>query len=200
MAKHEVAILGVGMHPWGKWGRNFVEYGVKAARDALADAGIDWNDVGFIAGGETIRNGYPGFVAGGAIASALGFNGAQVGSSYGACASGSQAISMARAQILSGMTDVALVVGADTTPKGFFKPTGGERTDDPIAMYLSDIYTNAANLAGLPGISVPCGFAHSLPVGLQLIGNHFDEARILNAAHQYQQVSDWHTRAPGGGD
>lgn len=131
MATGEVAVLGVGMHPWGKWGRNFVEYGVKAARDALDDAGVDWKDVGFVAGGETIRNGYPGYVAGASIAAALGFNGAHVGSSYGACASGCQAISMARAQILAGVTDVALVVGADTTPKGFFAPTGGDRTDDP---------------------------------------------------------------------
>jgi len=128
---NEVAILGVGMHPWGKWGRNFVEYGVKAAQDALADAGIPWQDVQFIAGGETIRNGYPGYVAGASVAQALGWNGAQVASSYGACASGSQAISMARAQILAGMCDVALVVGADTTPKGFFAPTGGERSMDP---------------------------------------------------------------------
>ena len=72
----------------------------------------------------------------------------------------------------------------------------GERTDDPIAMYLSDIYTNAANLAGLPGVSVPCGFVKGLPVGLQLIGNHFAEARVLNVAHRYQQESDWHTRRP----
>ena len=60
----EVAILGVGMHPWGKWGRNFVEYGVKAAEDALKDAGIAWTDIQYVAGGDTIRNGYPGFVAG----------------------------------------------------------------------------------------------------------------------------------------
>ncbi len=129
--KGEVAVLGVGMHPWGKWGRNFVEYGVAAARAAMKDAGVEWKDIQFVAGGETIRNGYPGFVAGSAIASALGFNGADIGSSYGACASGTQAISMARAQILSGMCDLALVVGADTTPKGFFAPTGGERQDDP---------------------------------------------------------------------
>lgn len=129
--KGEVAVLGVGMHPWGKWGRNFVEYGVAAARAAMKDAGVEWKDIQFVAGGETIRNGYPGFVAGSAIASALGFNGADIGSSYGACASGTQAISMARAQILSGMCDLALVVGADTTPKGFFAPTGGERRDDP---------------------------------------------------------------------
>ena len=132
MTTQDVAILGVGMHPWGKWGRNFVEYGVAAARAALADAGVEWRDVQFVAGGETIRNGYPGYVAGASIAQALGWNGAQVGSSYGACASGSQAISLARAQILAGVCDVALVVGADTTPKGFFAPTGGgERSQDP---------------------------------------------------------------------
>jgi len=132
MSAKEVAVLGVGMHPWGKWGRNFVEYGVAAAQAALADAGVAWTDVQFIAGGETIRNGYPGYVAGASIAQALGWNGAQVTSSYGACASGSQAIAMARAQILAGLCDVALVVGADTTPKGFFAPAGsGDRTKDP---------------------------------------------------------------------
>ncbi len=129
---HEVAILGVGMHPWGKWGRNFVEYGVKAAQDALADAGVDWRDVQFVAGADTIRNGYPGHVAGATFAQALGWQGAQVASSYGACASGSQAIATARAQILAGLCDVALVVGADTTPKGFFAPSGGgDRSRDP---------------------------------------------------------------------
>ena len=128
----EVAILGAGMHPWGKWGRNFVEYGVHAAREALEDAGIDWSDVQFVAGAETIRNGYPGYISGASVAQALGWNGAQVTSSYGACASGSQAIATARAQILAGLCDVALVVGADTTPKGFFAPTGGgDRTRDP---------------------------------------------------------------------
>ncbi len=132
MTTKEVAVLGVGMHPWGKWGRNFVEYGVAAARAALADAGLEWRDVQFVAGGETIRNGYPGYVAGASVAQALGFNGAQVASTYGACATGSQAISMARAQILAGVCDVALVVGADTTPKGFFAPTGGgDRQQDP---------------------------------------------------------------------
>jgi acetyl-CoA acetyltransferase len=132
MAAREVAVLGVGMHPWGKWGRNFVEYGVAAAQAALADAGVPWTDVQFVAGGETIRNGYPGYVAGASIAQALGWNGAQVTSSYGACASGSQAIAMARAQILAGLCDVALVVGADTTPKGFFAPAGsGDRAKDP---------------------------------------------------------------------
>ena len=127
----EVAILGVGMHPWGKWGRNFAEYGVKAARDALADAGIDWRDVGLGVGGDTMRNGYPGYVAGSTFAQALGWTGVPVASTYGACATGAQAINVARAQILAGMTDVALVVGADAAPKGFFAPQGGERLNDP---------------------------------------------------------------------
>ena len=128
---HEVAVLGVGMHPWGKWGRNFVEYGVHAARAALADAGIAWTDVQFVAGGDTVRNGYPGYVAGATFAQALGWSGAQVASTYGACATGAQAVDLARARILAGLCDVALVVGADTTPKGFFAPTGGERQQDP---------------------------------------------------------------------
>lgn len=130
MAK-EVAILGVGMHPWGKWGKNFVEYGVKAARDALADAGLAWKDIQFVSGGDTIRNGYPGYVAGATFAQALGWTGAPVSSSYGACASGAQAINTARTQILAGLCDVALVVGADSAPKGFFAPQAGERFADP---------------------------------------------------------------------
>jgi acetyl-CoA acetyltransferase len=130
MAK-EVAVLGVGMHPWGKWGRSFVEYGVVAARRALEDAGLEWRDVQFVAGGETIRNGYPGYVAGSTFAQALGWSGAQVASTYGACASGSQALDVARARILAGLCDVALVVGADAAPKGFFAPVGGDRPDDP---------------------------------------------------------------------
>src|SRR5712691_13267852 len=130
-ADREIAILGVGMHPWGKWGRNFVEYGVVAAQAALADAGVEWGDVQFVSGGETVRNGYPGYVAGATFAQALGWNGAQVASSYAACASGATALAAARAQILAGFCDVALVVGADTTPKGFLAPNKGERGDDP---------------------------------------------------------------------
>ncbi|NND82414.1 MAG: lipid-transfer protein [Gammaproteobacteria bacterium] len=128
---NSVAVLGVGMHPWGKWGNNFVEYGVKAARDALRDAGVPWKDVQFIAGANTVRCGYPGYVAGATFAKALGWNGARVASCYAACASGAQALNTARAQILAGMADVALVVGADTTPKGFLAPNKGERPDDP---------------------------------------------------------------------
>ncbi|MCE9633097.1 MAG: Asp-tRNA(Asn)/Glu-tRNA(Gln) amidotransferase subunit GatA [Methylophilales bacterium] len=74
----------------------------------------------------------------------------------------------------------------------------GEKADDPVSMYLQDIYTIAVNLAGLPGMSIPAGFANKLPVGLQIIGNYFDEARMLNVAHQYQQATDWHTKMPEG--
>lgn len=127
----EVAVLGAGMHPWGKWGRGFVEYGVVAARAALADAGVDWRDVGSIVGADTVRGGYPGYVAGATFAKALGWQGARVASVYAACASGAQAVGTARTQILAGLADVVLVVGADAAPKGFFRPAGGDRADDP---------------------------------------------------------------------
>jgi acetyl-CoA acetyltransferase len=119
------------MHPWGKWGRNFVSYGVHAARAALADSGIAWSDVDLVVGGETVRNGYGGYVAGATFAQALGWNGARVATSYAACATGAQALDTARARILAGLSEVALVVGADTTPKGFLAPNAGERWDDP---------------------------------------------------------------------
>ena len=72
----------------------------------------------------------------------------------------------------------------------------GSKTDDPVSMYLNDIYTIAANLAGIPAMSLPCGFKDGLPVGLQLMGNFFDEAKLLNVAHQYQQVTGWHQQRP----
>jgi len=128
---NDVAIAGVGMHPWGKWGHSFVKYGVHAARAALADAGIPWADVQLIVGGETVRNGYGGYVAGATFAQALGWNGARVATSYAACATGAQALDTARSRILAGQCEVALVVGADTTPKGFLAPNAGERWDDP---------------------------------------------------------------------
>ncbi|WP_028809742.1 lipid-transfer protein [Streptomyces sp. 351MFTsu5.1] len=127
----EVAVLGAGMHPWGKWGRSFVEYGVAAARAALADAGLEWREVGSVVGADTVRGGYPGHVAGATFAKALGWQGARVTSVYAACASGAQAVAAARAQILAGLADVVLVVGADAAPKGFFRPAGGDRPDDP---------------------------------------------------------------------
>jgi acetyl-CoA acetyltransferase len=127
----EIAVLGVGMHQWGKWGRNFVEYGVEAAQRALADARLTWDDVQFVAGADTMRQGYPGYVAGATFSQALGWKGNRVASCYAACASGAQALNIARAQILAGFCDVALVVGADTSPKGFFAPMAGDRPDDP---------------------------------------------------------------------
>ena len=87
------------------------------------------------------------------------------------------------------------VILGPTSPTTAFKI--GEKTADPVQMYLSDIYTIAVNLAGLPGMSIPCGFdGNDLPVGLQIIGNYFAEARMLNIAHQYQQATDWHMRMP----
>ena len=88
------------------------------------------------------------------------------------------------------------VIMAPTTPTVAFNI--GEKVDDPITMYLSDINTIAVNLAGLPGMSIPAGFSQNLPVGLQIIGNYFDESRLLNVAHQYQQVTDWHKQTPKG--
>ncbi len=89
------------------------------------------------------------------------------------------------------------VILGPTSPTTAFKL--GEKSDDPVAMYLSDIYTISVNLAGLPGMSIPAGFdAKGLPVGLQLIGRYFDESRLLNVAHQYQQATDWHRRIPKG--
>ncbi len=88
------------------------------------------------------------------------------------------------------------VIMGPTAPSTAFKI--GEKADDPISMYLQDIYTIAVNLAGLPGMSVPAGFSNNLPVGLQIIGNYFDEARMLNVGHAYQQVTDWHNRMPEG--
>ena len=86
------------------------------------------------------------------------------------------------------------IIMGPTAPSTAFK--AGEKTDDPVAMYLQDVYTIATNLAGLPGMSIPAGFSNGLPVGLQIMGNYFDEARMLGVAHAYQQVTDWHTRMP----
>jgi len=88
------------------------------------------------------------------------------------------------------------VIAGPTAPTPAFAL--GEKTDDPITMYLNDIYTIGANLAGLPGISVPCGFAAGLPVGLQLVGPHFAEDTVLRCAHQYQSITDWHRACPEG--
>ena len=87
------------------------------------------------------------------------------------------------------------VIMGPTTPTTAFNL--GEKSDDPVSMYLSDIYTIAVNLAGLPGMSIPVGFgSNGRPVGMQIIGNYFTEAKMLNVAHQYQQATDWHLRMP----
>ncbi len=131
MSVGEIAILGAGMHPWGKFvGKSFVDLGVHAARTALKDADVDWGEIQFVSGANTVRNGYPGWVSASTFANALGFQGAQLASSYAACASGVTALSIARAQILSGICDVALVVGADQVPKGMFAPVPGDRPQD----------------------------------------------------------------------
>ena len=163
------------MHPWGKWGRNFVEYGVAAAQAALADAGLGWPDIQFVSGADTIRNGYPGFVAGATFAQALGWTGARVASSYAACASGATAVAAARAQILAGLCDVALVVGADTTPKGFFAPVGGERRDDPDWLRFH-----------LLGATNPTYFALYARRRMELFGateDDFAAVKVKNARH-----------------
>jgi acetyl-CoA acetyltransferase len=172
---HDVAIVGVGMHPWGKWGRPFQSYGVAAARAALADAGLDWADVQLVVGGETVRNGYAGYVAGATFAQALGWNGARVATAYAACATGAQALDIARARILAGMCDVALVVGADTTPKGFLAPNAGDRWEDPDWLRFR-----------LLGMTNPAYFALYARRRMDLYGatpEDFAAVKVKNARH-----------------
>ena len=96
---------------------------------------------------------------------------------------------------VAAFNEVDVILGP-TTPNLAWKL--GEKNNDPVAAYLEDIYTITANLAGIPGLSMPAGFVDGLPVGVQLLGNYFQEGRLLNVAHQYQQVTDWHTQAPAG--
>ena len=96
---------------------------------------------------------------------------------------------------VSAFAEVDVILGP-TTPNLAWKL--GEKSNDPVSAYLEDLYTIAANLAGIPGLSMPAGFVDGLPVGVQLLGNYFQEGRLLNVAHQYQQVSDWHRQAPSG--
>ena len=175
MSARRVTVAGVGMHPWGKWGRSFVEYGVVAARAALADAGVAWKDVDLVVGGETVRNGYAGYVAGATFAQALGWNGARVATSYAACATGAQALDTARSRILAGLSEVALVVGADTTPKGFLAPNAGERWDDPDWLRFR-----------LLGMTNPAYFALYARRRMDLYGatsEDFARVKVKNARH-----------------
>ncbi len=96
---------------------------------------------------------------------------------------------------VSSFNEVDLILGP-TTPNPAWKL--GEKNNDPVAQYLEDIYTITANLAGIPGLSMPAGFVEGLPVGVQLLAPYFQESRLLNVAHQYQQVTDWHQQAPAG--
>lgn len=100
-----------------------------------------------------------------------------------------------RQDFIEAFKNVDLIL-SPTSPTPAFKT--GEKTSDPVSMYLSDIFTIAVNLAGLPGISIPAGFVNQLPIGVQLIGNLFGEAKLLNAAHCYQKATDWHKRNPEG--
>ena len=98
-----------------------------------------------------------------------------------------------RDDFIKAFEDVDVIAGPTTTGTAFKL---NEKLNDPISMYLSDIYTVSVNLAGLPAISIPAGFTNDLPVGLQLIGNYFDESRLLNIGHQFQQVTEWHKHIP----
>jgi acetyl-CoA acetyltransferase len=172
----DVVVAGVGMHPWGKWGRNFVEYGRAAVADALEDSGLDWRDVEFVSGADTIRNGYPGFIAGATFAQAMGWTGVPVASSYAACASGATAMSVARDRIRAGACEIALVVGADTTPKGFFKPVeGADRFTDPDWLRFR-----------LLGATNPTYFALYARRRMDLYGatdEDFAQVKVKNAKH-----------------
>ncbi|GAA0788096.1 Asp-tRNA(Asn)/Glu-tRNA(Gln) amidotransferase subunit GatA [Marinobacterium sediminicola] len=102
---------------------------------------------------------------------------------------------MIQQDFINVLNDVDVIMGP-TTPHPAFKL--GEKSSDPVSMYMEDIFTLSLNLAGLPGISVPCGQTGGLPVGLQIIGNYFAEAKLLNIAHQFQQTTDWHKQIPAG--
>jgi aspartyl-tRNA(Asn)/glutamyl-tRNA(Gln) amidotransferase subunit A len=99
------------------------------------------------------------------------------------------------ADFIRAFKSVDVLIGP-TTPTPAFAI--GAKTEDPVTMYLNDIYTIGANLAGLPAASIPCGFVNDLPVGLQVVGPHFSEARVLGVAHAFQRATDWHTRVPQG--
>jgi len=151
---------------------------VKAAVDALADAGLEWKDVQLVVGGETMRNGYPGYVAASTFSQALGWTGAPVISTYGACATGSQAIDVARSHILAGLCDVALVVGADAAPRGFFAPQAGERFTDPDWLRFR-----------LLGATNPVYFGLYARRRMEIYGStemDFARVKVKNSRHGYQ--------------
>lgn len=145
----EAMILGVGLHPWGRWGRSFVEYATHAARAALKDAGVSSSEVQFLSAAATARQGYAGLTSGMTYARALNMQCVQINTSYGACASGVQALAAARASILAGECDVALVIGADIASDGLLKPACGEHDSDPDWIRYSLGFSNVVYLAML---------------------------------------------------
>ena len=155
---------------------NFVELRrARGPRRHSPTAGVAWEDVDLVVGGETVRNGYGGYVAGATFAQALGWNGARVATSYAACATGAQALDTARARILAGLCEVALVVGADTTPKGFLAPNAGERWDDPDWLRFR-----------LLGMTNPAYFALYARRRMDLYGatpEDFAAVKVKNARH-----------------
>src|SRR5213076_3389487 len=163
-----------------------------AARAALDDADVRWEDVDLVVGGETVRNGYGGYVAGATFAQELGWNGARVATSYAACATGAQALDTARARILAGMSEVALVVGADTTPKGFLAPNAGERWDDPDWLRFR-----------LLGMTNPAYFALYARRRMDLYGatqEDLAQVQVKNARHGLAHPTARYRKAVGVGD
>ena len=100
---------------------------------------------------------------------------------------------MIKNDFMEAFKDVDIIM-SPSSPSSAFKI--GSKTEDPIEMYLEDLFTISANLAGVPAMSIPHGFAYGLPIGLQLMGNYLEESKILNFAHQYQKNSDWHIKSP----
>ena len=164
------------MHPWGKWGSSFVSYGVHAARAALADAGVAWSDVDLIVGGETVRNGYAGYVAGATFAQALGWNGARVATSYAACATGAQALDTARVPDPRRASARSRWSSARTPrPRASWRPNAGERWDDPDWLRFR-----------LLGMTNPAYFAMYARRRMDLYGatsEDFAQVKVKNARH-----------------
>jgi acetyl-CoA acetyltransferase len=144
----DIAVLGVGMHPWGKWPeKSFIEFGEVAAWNALEDAGLRWRDIQFLAGGSTVYSGTPGILSGSCLTEDFGWSGIPVINNYNACATGAYAIDIARAKILAGMCDIAMVVAMDSTPKGFFGPTETKDKKDIDILRFKMGATNPAYFA-----------------------------------------------------
>ena len=188
MTIDEIAVLGVGMHQWGKFpGKSFVDLGVDAAQKALSDSGVEWGEIEFISGANTVRNGYPGWVSASTFSNALGFQGCQLASSYAACASGVTALSIARAQILSGICDVALVVGADQVDKGMFAPVPGDRPNDVDWLRFR-----------LMGLSNPAYFGMFARRRMALYGDTQDDfaaVKVKNSNHGAQNPNARYAKA-----